>query len=132
MVMQGLGECLCMKPFSFLCLESAQSLILGASLASTEIPMETRRQAALGGREGFPREAGEAEPGDILLALGAEVRGCWGGRGRGACGHPAPCFTGNPRRSRVWNVRFEGFWGSLGTLMTSLQILLPPTGPGAT
>ena len=43
--------------------------------------METSRQAALGGREGFPGEAGEAEPGDILPALGprSEAVGVGGG-----------------------------------------------------
>lgn len=79
----------------------------------------------MSGREGAgsPERQGEAKPGGILPALGAEVRGCF----QGAFGHPTPCqlcHMGKWRRYRVWNINPEGLWGSLGALMSSLQALL--------
>ena len=59
--------------------------------------METSRQAALGGREGFPGEAGEAEPGDILPAQGRGQR-LLGWEGAGRLWSPCSLPHGKPEK----------------------------------
>lgn len=103
MVMQGLGECLCKRPFSFLCLESAQSLNLGAcGRHDSHLPLQKSPWKPAGGQpwaggRGSPERQGEAEPGDLLPALGAEVRGCWG-EGAGRLWSPCSLPHGKPEK----------------------------------